>query len=71
MLEDREATSLIGGQQCTHRGDFCQIDTGKPDDLDAGRAPPRHRIRAGAMGLRNSTITGVALDDLPDGGAWL
>ena len=23
------------------------------------------------MGLRYSTVTGVARDDLPDGGAWL
>ena len=32
--EDREATFLIGGDQCTRRCDFCQIDTGKPAALD-------------------------------------
>ena len=32
--EDREATFLIGGDQCTRRCDFCQIDTGKPASLD-------------------------------------
>ena len=32
--EDREATFLIGGSQCTRRCDFCQIDTGKPADYD-------------------------------------
>ena len=37
--EDREATFLIGGDQCTRRCDFCQIDTGKPADLD--RDEPR------------------------------
>ena len=37
--EDREATFLIGGDQCTRRCDFCQIDTGKPDPLD--RDEPR------------------------------
>ena len=37
--EDREATFLIGGEQCTRRCDFCQIDTGKPDALD--RDEPR------------------------------
>jgi lipoic acid synthetase len=26
--EDREATFLIGGDQCTRRCDFCQVDTG-------------------------------------------
>src|SRR5439155_947593 len=33
--EDREATFLIGGDQCTRRCDFCQIDTGKPAGFDA------------------------------------
>src|SRR3546814_5058045 len=32
--EDREATFLIGGSQCTRRCDFCQIDTGRPADYD-------------------------------------
>ena len=68
--EDREATFLIGGEQCTRRCDFCQIDTGKPADLDRDE-PRRVAEVVQAMGLRYSTITGVARDDLPDGGAWL
>ncbi|CAM3617860.1 lipoyl synthase [Smaragdicoccus niigatensis] len=68
--EDREATFLIGGDQCTRRCDFCQIDTGKPADLDRDE-PRRVAESVHAMGLRYSTITGVARDDLPDGGAWL
>lgn len=68
--EDREATFLIGGDQCTRRCDFCQIDTGKPADLDRGE-PLRVAESVQQMGLRYSTITGVARDDLPDGGAWL
>ena len=68
--EDREATFLIGGQQCTRRCDFCQIDTGKPTELDTDE-PRRVAESVAAMGLRYSTITGVARDDLPDGGAWL
>ena len=36
--EDREATFLIGGDQCTRRCDFCQIDTGKPAAAGCGRA---------------------------------
>ncbi|SDH13952.1 lipoyl synthase [Pseudonocardia oroxyli] len=68
--EDREATFLIGGEQCTRRCDFCQIDTGKPADLD--RDEPRRVAESVAqMGLRYSTVTGVARDDLADGGAWL
>jgi lipoyl synthase len=68
--EDREATFLIGGDQCTRRCDFCQIDTGKPQALD--RDEPRRVAESVAkMGLKYATITGVARDDLPDGGAWL
>jgi lipoic acid synthetase len=68
--EDREATFLIGGEQCTRRCDFCQIDTGKPADLDRDE-PRRVAESVAAMGLRYATVTGVARDDLPDGGAWL
>ena len=43
--EDREATFLIGGDQCTRRCDFCQIDTGKPAGAGPRRAAPRRRVR--------------------------
>jgi len=68
--EDREATFLIGGDQCTRRCDFCQIDTGRPADFDADE-PRRVAESVATMGLRYATVTGVARDDLPDGGAWL
>ena len=68
--EDREATFLIGGSQCTRRCDFCQIDTGKPADYDTDE-PRRVAESVAAMRLRYATVTGVARDDLPDGGAWL
>ena len=68
--EDREATFLIGGDQCTRRCDFCQIDTGKPAALDRDE-PRRVAESVRTMGLRYATVTGVARDDLPDGGAWL
>ena len=68
--EDREATFLIGGDQCTRRCDFCQIDTGKPAALDTDE-PRRVAASVQAMGLKYATVTGVARDDLPDGGAWL
>ncbi|GMA31873.1 lipoyl synthase [Litorihabitans aurantiacus] len=68
--EDREATFLIGGSQCTRRCDFCQIDTGKPADYDVDE-PRRVGESVARMGLRYSTVTGVARDDLPDEGAWL
>jgi lipoic acid synthetase len=68
--EDREATFLIGGDQCTRRCDFCNIDTGKPAEYDVDE-PRRVAESVAAMDLRYATITGVARDDLPDGGAWL
>jgi lipoyl synthase len=68
--EDREATFLIGGDQCTRRCDFCQIDTGKPEALDRDE-PRRVAESVEAMGLKYATVTGVARDDLADGGAWL
>lgn len=68
--EDREATFLIGGSQCTRRCDFCQIDTGKPAAFDADE-PRRVGESVKQMDLRYATVTGVARDDLPDEGAWL
>jgi len=68
--EDREATFLIGGDQCTRRCDFCQIDTGKPQPLDTDE-PRRVAESVATMGLAYATVTGVARDDLDDGGAWL
>ncbi|WP_432747207.1 lipoyl synthase [Streptomyces sp. JH002] len=68
--EDREATFLIGGEQCTRRCDFCQIDTGKPAELDRDE-PRRVAESVRQMELKYATITGVARDDLEDGGAWL
>ncbi len=68
--EDKEATFLIGGEACTRRCDFCNIDTGKPEPLDRDE-PRRVAESIKTMGLRYATITGVARDDLDDEGAWL
>jgi lipoyl synthase len=68
--EDREATFLIGGEQCTRRCDFCNIDTGKPQPVDRDE-PRRVAQSVRSMNLKYATITGVARDDLDDEGAWL
>ncbi|MGW5020058.1 lipoyl synthase [Streptomyces cacaoi] len=68
--EDREATFLVGGERCTRRCDFCLIDTGRPRPLDRDE-PRRVGASVAAMDLNHATVTGVARDDLPDGGAWL
>jgi lipoic acid synthetase len=68
--EDREATFLIGGDRCTRACPFCQIHSGKPEGYDTDE-PRRVAHAIARMGLNFAVITGVARDDLPDGGAWL
>ena len=68
--ESREATFLIGGDKCTRRCDFCDIATGKPEELDRDE-PRRVAENIREMDLNYTTITGVTRDDLPDEGAWL
>ena len=68
--EDRESTFLIGGDQCTRRCDFCQIESAKPEGYDPSE-PLRVAASVKKMGLRYATVTGVCRDDLPDEGAWL
>jgi lipoic acid synthetase len=70
VWEDKEATFLIGGERCTRRCDFCNIDTGKPEPLDRDE-PRRVAESVQSMGLKYATITGVTRDDLDDEGAWL
>ncbi|MEX0952854.1 MAG: lipoyl synthase [Nitriliruptoraceae bacterium] len=68
--EMREATFLIGGDDCTRRCGFCQIKTGRPAGYDTDE-PRRVAEAVEHLGLRFSVITMVARDDLDDGGAWL
>jgi lipoyl synthase len=66
--EDREATFLLLGDRCTRRCGFCDVMTAKPAAIDEDE-PARIAEAVAAMGLRFVVITGVARDDLPDGGA--
>ena len=68
--EDKEATFLIGGDRCTRRCDFCNIDTGKPLPIDT-EEPRKVAESVKSMSLRYATITGVTRDDLEDEGSWL
>jgi len=68
--EDKEATFLIGGERCTRRCDFCNIDTGKPEPVDVDE-PRRVAESVKAMGLKYATITGVTRDDLEAERVWL
>jgi lipoic acid synthetase len=66
--EEREATFLILGDRCTRRCGFCDVMTAKPIAVDEGE-PARIADAVRDMGLRYVVLTGVARDDLPDGGA--
>ncbi len=66
--EDREATFLILGDRCTRRCGFCDVMTAKPFPVDEAE-PERVATAVQAVGLRHVVLTGVARDDLPDGGA--
>ena len=66
--EAREATFLILGDRCTRRCGFCDVMTARPEPVDEGE-PARIAEAVRAMGLRHVVVTGVARDDLPDGGA--
>jgi lipoic acid synthetase len=66
--EEREATFLILGDTCTRRCGFCDVRTGKPGAVDEDE-PRRIAEAVAAMGLRFVVLTGVARDDLADGGA--
>ncbi len=66
--EEREATFLILGDRCTRRCGFCDVMTAKPEPVDEAE-PLRIAEAVRAMGLRYAVLTGVARDDLPDGGA--
>ena len=66
--EEREATFLILGARCTRRCGFCDVMTAKPDPVDEDE-PARIAEAVREMGLRYVVLTGVARDDLEDGGA--
>ena len=66
--EEREATFLILGDRCTRRCGFCDVMTARPDPVDEDE-PDRIADAVREMGLRFVVITGVARDDLVDGGA--
>jgi lipoyl synthase len=68
--EEREATLLILGDKCTRRCGFCDVMTARPDPVDEDE-PARVADAVRAMGLRFVVVTGVARDDLPDGGAGI
>src|SRR5690606_6307596 len=62
------ATFMIGGDKCTRNCGFCNVNTHRPDALDATE-PGRVAAAAARLNLKYVVITSVDRDDLPDGGA--
>lgn len=62
------ATLMILGNICTRACTFCNIQTGRPTELDFGE-PARVADAVAKMNLKHCVITSVARDDLEDGGA--
>lgn len=64
----KHATFMIMGEVCTRACAFCNVATGKPDELDK-MEPLRVGVAVEKMGLKHVVITSVDRDDLGDGGA--
>ena len=62
------ATFMIMGEVCTRACSFCNVATGKPDELDIWE-PVRVAKATKEMGLKHVVVTSVDRDDLADGGA--
>ena len=64
----RHATVMVLGTVCTRACAFCNVDTGRPDAVDADE-PARLADAVAELGLRHVVVTSVDRDDLVDGGA--
>ncbi|ATQ42993.1 lipoyl synthase [Caulobacter mirabilis] len=64
----KHATMMIMGEICTRACSFCNVATGKPNQLDPDE-PRRVAEAVAKMGLKHVVITSVDRDDLFDGGA--
>jgi lipoic acid synthetase len=59
---------MILGAVCTRACTFCNVATGRPDQLDP-HEPERVGEAVGKLGLEHIVVTSVDRDDLDDGGA--
>ena len=66
--QKKHATFMIMGEVCTRACSFCNVATGKPDELNP-MEPTKVAVGVQKMGLKHVVVTSVDRDDLPDGGA--
>ena len=64
------ATLMILGDKCTRACSFCNVNTGKPTELDIFE-PFRAAEAIEKMNLKHAVITSVNRDDLDDGGSGI
>ena len=64
----KHATFMIMGNICTRACSFCNVATGKPNELDVFE-PARVANSVSKLGLKHVVITSVDRDDLDDGGS--
>ncbi len=64
----KHATVMILGDTCTRACAFCNVKTGKPQQVDSFE-PERVAKAVASMGLSHVVITSVDRDDLADGGS--
>ena len=67
-FQNRTATFMIMGKDCTRACSFCAVGTARPAPLDP-EEPERVAEAAKALDLAHVVITSVNRDDLSDGGA--
>ncbi len=64
------STLMLLGDTCTRACSFCDVNTGKPSDVDENE-PVRAADAIAAMELNYAVLTSVNRDDLDDGGAGI
>ncbi len=64
------STLMLLGDTCTRACAFCDVNTGRPDEVDQDE-PVRAAEAIVAMDLRHAVLTSVNRDDLEDGGATI
>lgn len=62
------ATFMILGNVCTRSCGFCNVNTGKPEEVDVFE-PAKVAKSVSLMGVKHAVITSVDRDDLKDGGS--
>jgi len=67
-FNNKTATFMILGRQCTRNCKFCNVDNNKPEEIDLDE-PQKVATAAKELGLEHVVVTCVTRDDIPDGGA--